>query len=128
MAEDPDRSKKLLSKDAVPEVSVPDSAPIEAPAFRLPSAIGQPARPPDASGDAGGDHASGKAARRRRPSTGRFRDRTLNWFKSGDELDPDAAPASGEYAPAPVARPAWVVPAIAGGVVVVVLIVVLAVV
>ncbi|HUH01845.1 MAG TPA: hypothetical protein VML75_07600 [Kofleriaceae bacterium] len=65
--------------------------------------------------------------RRKRPSTGRFRDRTLNWFKTGDEIDPDAAPASGEYAPAPAKRPPWVVPAIAGGVVAVVIVVVLAV-
>jgi hypothetical protein len=67
------------------------------------------------------------ASRRKRPSTGRFRDRTLNWFKTGDEIDPDAAPASGEYAPAPAKRPPWVVPAIAGGVVAVVIVVVLAV-
>lgn len=65
--------------------------------------------------------------RRRRSSTGRFRDRTLNWFKTGDEIDPDAAPVSGEYAPAPDKRPSWVVPAIAGGVVAVVVIVALAV-
>ena len=137
---DKDRSKFLLSKDALPKVVVPETSEHPVRQFRMPSAlksgpVEQPAEaassatpaetaatgaapaakespsPPSAApprkskpakGSAAADAVEGKAGHdrptgkgKRADSTMRFRDRTLDWFRTGDDLA--ERPESEEY-------------------------------
>jgi len=127
---DKDRSKFLLSAEAVPKVEIPKAADHELREFRLPGAMrslprreavrdprptgggeahaeplpsesaggGQPspARPEDARAEQPSDGARGAVAGRA-DSTLRFKDRTLGWFRAGEELEEEEA--SDEYEP-----------------------------
>jgi hypothetical protein len=91
MAEEADgkeRSRKLLSNDAVPRVAIPRSRRGPKREFKLPDEISAPI-PRRASKVADDDGATdeGPPKRRRRGSTGRFKERTLGWFKTGEELE-----------------------------------------
>ncbi len=117
------RSEHLLSKDALPRIEVPhgDSAPVRK--FRMPSKVGEaPHR--GARSPAGGTaeketRPTGKGnRRRRRPSTGRFRDRTLDWFRTGDALAEEEE-LEGDYEPAGRSRAPLIAALVAGTVVMV---------
>lgn len=101
MADDDKRSEHLLSDDAIPRVEVPKSESEGMRQFRLPSVLAKPVRPAGDTGERTAvreDKAAGKKRRRRRPSTGRFRDRTLNWFKTGEALEGEEV-IEGDYEP-----------------------------
>lgn len=102
--DDKSRSEHLLSKDALPRIEVPHRDSEPARKFRMPSKVGKDAHagvdddaPP---GEAAKEpRPTGKAGRRRRrSSTGRFRDRTLDWFRTGDALAEEEE-IDGDYEP-----------------------------
>lgn len=106
--DDKSRSEHLLSKDALPRIEVPHRDSEPARKFRMPSKVGKDAH----TGIEDGAHVAGKAPdketttrptgkagrRRRRSSTGRFRDRTLDWFRTGDALAEEEE-IDGDYEP-----------------------------
>jgi len=90
-----ERARALLSADARPKIEIPRSAQHERRKFKLPDQVKTPAPtlaapvgtgPSDAAESATDATDEDRAPRRRRPSTARFRDRTLGWFKIGDDL------------------------------------------
>ena len=80
------RSRKLLSQDAVPKVEIPRRRTREKRQFKLPDEISAPIPRRKAKSDADAD-AERPPKRRKRSSTARFKERTLGWFKTGEELE-----------------------------------------
>ena len=89
MADDPKRSHHLLSDQAIPKVVVPRSEVTAPRQFKLPTGVSEP----DPS-----QQPNRRAAGKPRAATGRVRDRTLNWFKTGDALE-QAESIDGDYEP-----------------------------
>ncbi len=124
--EDKSRSEHLLSKDALPRIEVPHRDSEPARKFRMPSKVGKDAHT-GIDGDAGpaprapdkDSRPTGKGSRRRRrSSTGRFRDRTLDWFRTGDALAEEEE-IDGDYEPHGRPRTALIAAIVAGAIVVI---------
>jgi hypothetical protein len=122
MAKDPekDRSARLLSKEALPKIDIPRAPPPAVPQFMLPKAASGPVKVPDAPPPPKLPEAPKPKlpapkppeppkpaeepppikieGRRRRPSTGKFKDRTLGWFAIGDQMADKAAKEAAEDA------------------------------
>jgi len=90
-----ERSRALLSADARPKIEIPRASQHERREFKLPEHLTTPVPSAGPRADDEADEAASEAAeagaedrlpRRRRPSTAKFRDRTLGWFKIGDDL------------------------------------------
>jgi len=124
--DDKSRSERLLSKDALPQVKVPhrDSEPVRK--FRMPSKVGKEPHTGIDDGAADSTKAADKEAssrptgkasrRRRRRSTGRFRDRTLDWFRTGDALAEEEE-LDGDYEPHGRSRAPLIAALVAGAIV-----------
>lgn len=102
-----DRSRALLSDDALPKIEIPRSAAHRRRQFKLPEHLKTPIpmgrRAPAASKD-GADAENQAPKRRRRQSTGRFKERTLGWFQTGEELETREGIEPSELDPDPKSR------------------------
>lgn len=118
-SDEKERARALLSANALPKIEIPKSARHERREFKLPDHLNTPIpERASASESAADSSASTVPKRRRRPSTAKFRDRTLGWFQTGEELETQESMAPSEYdRPEAAGRP-WVLVAAVGAAVV----------